>query len=89
MSEATPGPTAGEGSGESESVPRRVGRTVSAGAEAASFFSSLLAGFLLGFFADRWLGTGPALTIFGIFAGAGTGFWRMWQYASRLDEPRR
>jgi F0F1-type ATP synthase assembly protein I len=84
MAEPVPGPP-----GEGDSLPRRVGRAVSAGAEAADFFACLLAGFLLGFFADRWLGTGPALTIFGILAGAGTGFWKLWQYASRPDEPRR
>lgn len=85
MSESRPEPDEGE----AESSPRRWGRTVRAGAEAADFFGCLLAGFLLGFFADRWLGTGPALTIFGIIAGAGTGFWKLWQYASKTDEPRR
>lgn len=72
-----------------DSLPRRLGQAAASGAEAAGFFASLLAGFLLGFFADGWLGTGPALTIFGILAGAGTGFWRMWQYATRAHDPRR
>ena len=85
MSEPAPGP----GARDDDTLPRRVGRTAVAAAEAANFFACLLAGFLLGYFADRWLGTGPALTIFGIIAGAGTGFWKLWQYASRLDEPRR
>ncbi|MBM3694600.1 MAG: AtpZ/AtpI family protein [Actinobacteria bacterium] len=82
-------PAEGSGSEHTDSVSRRLGRAVTSGAESAAFFASLLSGFLLGFFADRWLGTGPGLTIFGIFAGAGTGFWRMWQYAARLDDPRR
>jgi F0F1-type ATP synthase assembly protein I len=82
-------PAVGPGPGDRESVPRRVARTAVAGVGAADFFGCLLAGFLLGFFADRWLGTGPALTIIGIVAGAGTGFWKLWQYASRSDEPRR
>jgi|GEM_PF-2034867 len=75
--------------GEGESRPRRLGQVVASGAEAAGFFASLLSGFLLGFLADRWLGTGPALTIFGIFAGAAVGFWRMWQYAQGQDDAQR
>ncbi|MFH1329702.1 MAG: AtpZ/AtpI family protein [Actinomycetota bacterium] len=86
MSESVPNPVTPQ---KPESLPRRLGQVVASGAEAAGFFASLLSGFLLGFFADRWLGTGPALTIIGIFAGAGTGFWRMWQYAARPDDPQR
>ena len=86
MAEPPPDPTAPE---RDESLPRRLGEAMTSGAEAAGVFASLLAGFLLGFFADRWLGTGPGLTIFGILAGAGTGFWKMWQYTKKSDDTRR
>ena len=41
---------------------------------AGSFFSSIIAGTLLGYFADRWLGTDPWLTLVFLLLGIVSGF---------------
>jgi hypothetical protein len=41
----------------------------------------------LGVRADRWLGSGPWLTLLGTFVGAAAGFWYM--YYHLVIEPRR
>jgi F0F1-type ATP synthase assembly protein I len=50
---------------------------------------ALATGFFLylGVQADRWLGSGPWLTLIGTFVGAGAGFWYM--YYHLVIEPQR
>lgn len=57
--------------------------------EGGSFFSSTLAGILLGYGIDRLLGTDPWFVVFGVLAGASSGFWSMFQYSKRIDENPR
>lgn len=44
------------------------------------------AGVLIGYFADRWLGTGPWLTITLMILGVGGGFFNVYQLLRRMIE---
>lgn len=68
------------------SYHKELGRAIAADAEAFGFFASILAGFLLGLGLDAWLGTSPGFVIFGIVAGAVSGFWKLWLVARRETE---
>jgi F0F1-type ATP synthase assembly protein I len=73
----------------SASFHREIGRAVTVGNDAAGFFASVAVGLMVGLGADHLLGTGPALVVAGIMAGAGTGLWRIWRYLERGGDEER
>lgn len=50
------------------------------------FFASVLAGLLLGLGGDWLLSTSPWLTVVGVVAGFGVGFWRMMEYSKKIED---
>jgi len=50
------------------------------------FFGAILAGLLLGLLGDSLLGTAPLLVVIGVIAGFGVGFWRMYEFSSRIED---
>jgi F0F1-type ATP synthase assembly protein I len=50
------------------------------------FISSIIAGLLLGIALDWWLGTRPLFIVIFIIAGFATGFFKLWQHSSVLEE---
>jgi ATP synthase protein I len=73
------------GSERSRLVPEK-GSVTGGFSSGVDLISSVVAGFLLGFGLDWWLGTNPVFTIIGIFAGFGSGFYRLWQFSAVLEE---
>jgi ATP synthase protein I len=52
------------------------------------FPASILVGFAIGYFLDKWLNTGPWLTIIFIFYGILAGFYNLFSQ-TRRHEPRK
>lgn len=71
----------------------RIAEAVTRTDQGGAFISSIVAGLILGYLLDRWLGTGPWLTIGLSLVGAYSGFMRAWHYAktqgARDDEERK
>ena len=72
------------GSGRSNLAPGR--STTSGFSTGVDLISSVVAGLLLGLGLDWWLGTNPVLTIIGIVAGFGSGFYKLWRLSAVLEE---
>lgn len=76
-----------------KSMSGRIAEAVTKTDQGGAFVSSIVAGLLLGYLLDRWLGTGPWLTIGLSLVGAYSGFMRAWHYAktqgARDDEERK
>ena len=51
------------------------------------FVTSIVVGLLIGYFLDKYLGTEPWLLIIFFFLGVLAGFFDMFKYAFRPDEP--
>jgi ATP synthase protein I len=81
----------GPGRRRSRYAPIRMGRSAEAAWEAAL---SVVVGAFLGYYADKWLGTGPVLTIVLLIVGMVAGFRRLLRLsaadrsADRSDPPR-
>ena len=68
---------------ESRRSQQQIGRAATVGWEFAILF---IGTFLLGWWADKKLGTSPALTLVGMALGAFGGFWTLFRTVRRLND---
>jgi ATP synthase protein I len=76
-----------------KSTTGRIAEAITTTDQGGAFISSIVAGLILGYLLDRWLGTGPWLTVGLSLVGAYSGFMRAWHYAKTQgaleDEERK